>query len=183
MRRWQHLGKAITVGVLAVVVVGIAVLLHARPDLLSTTTDQDDVTPAVNTSASLNGLWYGPLSVSRFDNSGNPTDQLTEGFYLKLSLHTDNSITGTYTTCSMTSTAVAGDKMEFDMQRGVFTPKGNWINLYLFAPMYGKIAGGSMTLQGERYVPHGDAITDRYASTLHKVADGTYLSACYSAHG
>ena len=188
MRRRQHLGKVVMVVVMVVVVVGIAVLLHTRPDLLSTMTDPEDVTPGVATSANLNGLWYGPLTITRYDttgngNTGNPSDHLTEGFYLKISLQADNSVMGTYTTCSLTNAGEAGDRVEYTMQQGVLNPNGKWVNLYLFAPMYGTVNGDSMTLHGERYVPHGDAVTDSYASTLHKVADGMYLSACYLAHG
>lgn len=168
---------------LVAVVLGMGVLLHARPDVLSAITDPDDITPSVAANADLNGLWYGPLSITRFDNSGNPSEHLSEAFYLKLSLHTNNSITGTYTTCSFTDTVKESALDEFTMQTGVLNPNGRTINLYLFAPMYGTHSGNTLSLQGQRYQVNSDFITATYASTLHKVADTSYLSACHIAQG
>ncbi|HLJ81339.1 MAG TPA: hypothetical protein VKT52_07640, partial [Ktedonobacterales bacterium] len=116
---------------------------------------------------------------TRFDNAGNPSEHLTEAFYLKLNLRTDRSITGTYTTCSYTEPVTQAGLDEYTMETGVLSPNGKTINLYLFAPMYGTVSGNTLSLQGQRYMPHSDAIIDTYASTLHKVADSTYLSACH----
>lgn len=114
---------------------------------------------------------------------GHPSAHLSEAFYLKLTLRSDSSITGTYTTCSYTEPVTESGLDQYSMQTGVLNPDGKRINLYLFAPMYGTFSGDTLSLQGQRYIPHGDAITDTYSSTLHKVADATYLSACHVVQG
>jgi len=176
-------GKLVAISVLVFVVLGIGVLGYARANSIAALTDPNDVTPAVATDASLNGLWYGPLSITRFDTSGHPYEHLSEAFYLKLDLHADRSISGTYTTCSYTNSVKRSALNSYTMETGVLSPNGKTINLYLFAPMYGTASGDSLALQGQRYMPHGDAVTDSYASTLHKVADSTYLSACHIIEG
>jgi hypothetical protein len=152
------------------VVLGIGVLLYARSGILSA-------------SSNLNGLWYGSLSITRYDNSENPSQHLSEAFYLNLSLHSDNSITGTYTTCSFTDTVRQSALDQYTMQTGVLSPNGRTINLYLFAPMYGTFSGNMLSLKGERYQVNSDFITSSYASTLHKVANSKYVSACHVVQG
>jgi hypothetical protein len=170
MRSGQNMGKIIMVVVLVAVVLGMGALLYTRSNALSASTN-------------LNGLWYGSLSITRFDSSEKPSAHLSEAFYLNLSLHTDNSITGTYTTCSFTDTVKESALEEYTMQTGVLSPNGRHINLYLFAGMYGTLSGNTLSLQGERYEVHSDFITAEYASTLHKVAESTYLSACHVVAG
>jgi hypothetical protein len=179
----RNAGKVVTVFLLVAVVLGVVALLLARSGAIVALTDPEDITPAVVSDANLNGLWYGPLDITRFDDAGHQAEQLSEAFYLKLNLRSDSSITGTYTTCSFTAPVKQAGLDEYTMQDGVLNSNGKLVNLYLFAPMYGTISGDTLSLRGQRYVPHGDAITDEYASTLHKVADSTYLSACHVIPG
>jgi hypothetical protein len=163
----MHRAQKILMSVLVVaVVLGMGVLLYARSQVLTAT-------------STLNGLWYGPLSITRYASPGIPSEHLSEAFYLQLSLHSDNSITGTYTTCSFTDSVTGAALNEYTMQTGVLSPNGKTINLYLFAPMYGTFSGNTLSLQGQRYQVNSDFVTSSYVSTLHKVANSTYLSACH----
>lgn len=183
-------GKAVVVIIAVLVVVAVGVLLHAQAGAIFSGIDANDATPAVVPGAALNGLWYGPLDITRYDDQGQPSEHLTEAFYLRLTVRAgssvttdpaDNSITGTYTTCSFTQPVTQAGLDQYDMQTGV--QHGSHVNLYLFAPMYGSVNGDTLTLNGERYTPHLDFIADKYASTLRKVAESTYLSACHVVAG
>lgn len=179
-------GKVIVVVVAVLVVVAVGVLLRTQAGALFSGIDTNDVTPAVVPGAALNGLWYGSLDITRYDQQGQQTEHLTEAFYLKLTVRAgssvttdpaDNSISGTYTTCSYTQPVKQAGLDEYDMQTGV--QHDSHVNLYLFAPMYGSLSGDTLTLNGERYWPHNDFLMDKYASTLRKVNESTYLSACH----
>ena len=132
---------------------------------------------ATGAAATLDGVWYGSLDITRYaPQTFTPSDQLTEAFYLKLTLKPDDTITGTYATCPTTTPVTWQNLQEYTIASGVIDKAT--IHLYVFSAMWGTFTGATMTLNGMRYPPHSDFPSDKYASTLHKVSASAYLSAC-----
>lgn len=184
MKTSRLLQRFVLIAALVVVVAVVAISVVARNGAALgniAAPDTDDVTPSVVANAALNGAWYGNLAITRYDQqAGQPSAHLTQAFYLKLALRADNTIVGAYATCSTDKSTPSRSAQEYDIAHGEMDKALIYLDIFtdIFTTMHGPVSGQSMSLTGMRYVPHSDAISDKYASNLHKVSSSAYLSAC-----
>lgn len=165
---------------LACLILIMSVLAGCSP---ASAIDPDDVTPGAQNGAALNGVWYGDLDIIRYDyQTGQPSPQIVEAFYLDLTLRTDQTIIGTYTTCTKDKPVTIQGLDKYDINYGKLE-QGGIIYLDVFTVMHGSLSGNAMKLSGMRYKPHSDAILDNYSAVLQKVARSSFLSACHIISG
>jgi hypothetical protein len=140
-----------------------------------------DPTPSIM-NAPLTALWYGPLSITRYDpQTGNPSAPSTDAFYLDLKLRSNNTIIGTYTTCPINPTEPTAATQTYDIASGTYDPQRHMVYLSMFANTYSDFNGDSISLNGQRWAVHGDTLLAKYTALLHKIPRANFLSACQVA--